>query len=148
MNSCDLSLAQILNFARKLSFTDLPRINLNYGKDHTVGWDPHSDIRAANSVNWKSQSAQKKITASHHNNLSEVTAIQNIIISIFFDVPLQLFFLFFSFCIQKTSKSCLKLKRYVLFFSFRFRWKIDLNWIILITRQFLWIAKSKKKKQQ
>lgn len=105
---------------------------------------PKDIIRAGNSVNLKrarpiDAKRRKKWTASDRNDLGEVVATQSINISSLFLLFLSnyYFFLHISFGFQKTSKSCLKLKRYglfcfVLFLSFSLK-KIDSNWIILIT---------------
>lgn len=77
------------------------------------------DIRAANAVNLNLRRAnwrRRKTTASasDHSDLGEVLATQNIIISSLFYLFLSNYYFFFiSFRCQKTSKSCLKLKRCV-----------------------------------
>lgn len=100
-------------FARKLSFSGVPRINLNYVNsrdDDDVEWTRLFSscsafrcsylrhIRAANSVNLKRPiDAKKNNSISDHNDLGEVDATQNIIISscFFFFVSLPIISIYF-----------------------------------------------------
>lgn len=159
MKPCDLSLAQILNFCTK---TVIQRCAKNKSQLCKLSWwwwcwmdssllfsacsalrcSYLRHIRAANSVNLKRPiDAKKNNSISDHNDLGEVDATQNIIISscFFFFVSLPIISIYFA-CRKHQNRAWNWNEMLFFFVLFRFSrkkrfcWKIDLNWIILITR--------------